>query len=225
MRPFALAAILASGLTATAAHASTVVFTEDFSGFPATPSGTQVLSDIPFFTTANSQFTGGAHLSFSNTGGPATYSTGPIDITGFTSLNLSFDFFGLGNWDQNSNGVDSIAASVSTDGGSTFTSLLELLGNDASPNNTSDPSQDLTLTSFSTGVGDGTSLVFNFTVDSDGYEIAGLDNILITGEPTQASGTLSDAPSPVPVPASVLFLMGGIGALGAMRARRKKTDG
>lgn len=45
-----------------------------------------------------------------------------------------------------------------------------------------------------------------------------------TGTTTGATFTLTEAPAPVPLPASALLLLGGVGALGGIRARRKRQS-
>lgn len=233
-RAFAIAAVLATGLTAHAAQASTVIFSEDFSGATDAPSGASIATTIPRYTAADAAFTGGAHLSFRRTGGVSTYETGAIDVSGFSTLNLSFDFFAQGDWELR----DTVQALVSLDGGSSFLTLFSLAGNSVSPVGRNNRSQDLQLTNVSQDLDDGSSVVFRFLVDASAKkEVAGLDNIVLTGSPIQVASLqesvletsgdngaseIADI-APVPVPASVLFLLGGLGALGAMRARRNKS--
>lgn len=63
---------------------------------------------------------------------------------------------------------------------------------------------------------------------TDGYRLSYTLNDALklgfeTGTTTGASFTLEEAPAPVPLPASALLLLGGMGVLGGIRAKRQRT--
>lgn len=101
------------------------------------------------------------------------------------------------------------------DGGATFTSIFSRNGTTGGGSDSDLGTQALNLEAFSLALGDGSSFIFSATVDtSASNEIAGLDNIKLTGTSVVA---------PVPLPASAFLMFAGLGALGAMRARRKTS--
>ncbi|ABD54431.1 VPLPA-CTERM sorting domain-containing protein [Jannaschia sp. CCS1] len=236
-----VAVAAAALLSAPAAMANSVLFSEDFTGqldeglfgeinagdsFTATngqwtisfaedsasvdSEGAAVQDNIGTFDpfpTASAQLPGGEHFQWFEPEGPGVFRTMAVDITGFTDLTFSFDYFEIGRWDS----ADTSLASYSIDGGVTFNKIFNRNGETGGGSGSSDATQSLALETFSFAMSGGTSFIFSATVNtSASSEIAGLDNILLTGT----------APAPIPLPASALLLLGGLAALPVMRRRR-----
>lgn len=146
--------------------------------------------------TGNWFFVGSNPNTFNGTN-PGVLTLNPINITGFTDLELSIDWGAVPNdWDA----ADEIIVEYRYDNTGAWSTLysfgysngtndpLDLLGNATGGNNTANGTtltyalQTITTDNFT---GTGTNINIRIVVDSDAnYEAFGLDNIVLDGTPT-----------------------------------------
>ena len=143
-----------------------------------------------------------------------------IDVTGYTSLDISFSW-AFDYWDNSSSAEDTFISLVRQDG----TPALRIKFVDLTTQGTSfwDPDADIAFGTFSDTVDisnyvtDDARIIFRLVEGSDSScwtgtaSVAGIDNVVVTG-----NGALT----PVPEPATVLLM--GAGLLGMVVVSRKR---
>ncbi|MEL6126407.1 MAG: VPLPA-CTERM sorting domain-containing protein [Pseudomonadota bacterium] len=226
--------LAAAALTAATSASAVTLYSEDFSGQngkgavgvsggapTVDTSGVTWTLDL-FFSglIAGSDFAQVQDEAFvaQDTNGALNWLSPVIDISGFTSLELSIDISEEGDLEGPGSGAntDFLNISASSDGGSTF-SLFPNVGGFGnaftSLSGNAPDDDDFGSVAFSGAVDDGSAFQLLLSVStSAGSERIIFDNIVLTGDAVVA---------PVPLPASTVLLLGAVAGLAGLRRTRR----